>query len=323
MKNKGTFDTIVKMLIIFVVIGFLSAMVDYFRMKTGEIPIFSIKKYDEKTKIQTFRGIFYKAERKTTSSEKESLVESSEIKFAILVFKLDVPKQFKEIKLEYNVITKETDTCQESAKLYYADKNIKVYTYCLDEIKISKENKAEALSKYLQRNSNIIDELDSELTYMGQHTDRSTLMFKDTNNMSNNGLTMYKCNKENINDIYIGPANTVFQQDFCTYKDDDFKFIYTIVEEPKTDKTQEAPKEKEVIYEGEKYRYEFDEIKSNRIYIVTPAVRGKEEMRYPLKNIITSNILTMDELAEKGLKFNKIDKVKEQEELLKAQKDSQ
>lgn len=318
MKKNSFFTTITKMLIIFVVFGFLTAAIDYFRMKSGENPLINIKKYNEKTKIQTFRGIFYKAERKVTSSDKESLTESSGIKFSILVFELAVPRQFKEIKSTYSINTKEIENCQEPAKLYYADKSIKVYTYCLEDIKLTKNNKEEVLEKYLKKSTTIIDELDAELSYLGLYSDRTTLMFKDTNNIAKNGLTMYRCNRPNINDVYIGPEGTTFQPDFCTYKDDDFKFMYTIEEEPQT-VADETLKQKEVIYEDEQYRYEFDEIKSNRIFIVTPAVRGKEEIRYPLMDIIHGNVLTLDELASKGLKFNKIDKIKEQEELIKKQ----
>ena len=54
-------------------------------------------------------------------------------------------------------------------------------------------------------------------------------MYEDLYNLSNSGLTMYRCNKQNINDVYFAPAGVSMQQDFCTYKDDDFKFIFEIL----------------------------------------------------------------------------------------------
>lgn len=318
MKKNSFFKTVTKLLIIFAIFGFLTAMIDYLRMKSGEVPVINISKYNDKSRIQTYRGIFYKAERKVTVSVNEPLTDSSNMNFSILIFKLDVPRQFKELKSVYSLNTKEVENCQEPAKLYYADKDVKVYTYCLEDIKLTKDDKEETLLSYLAKDNTIIDEIDSELSYLGLHTDQSTLIFNDQNNISKTGLTMYKCNRPNINDVYIGPESMIFQSDFCTYKDDDFKFISTVVEEEKTTANTEE-KQKEVIYEDEQYRYEFDEVKSDRIFIVTPAVRGKEEMRYPLRDIINGNVLTLEELAAKGLKYNKIDKIKEQEELLKKQ----
>ena len=143
-------------------------------------------------------------------------------------------------------------------------------------------------------------------------------MYEDLYNLSNNGLKMYRCNKQNINDVYFAPAGVSMQQDFCTYKDDDFKFIYEIEEAPaeNTEKI-EGEDTKEVFYEDETYRYEFDVPTLNRISITTPEIRGKAATSTPLKTILDYKILTLDELAEKGLKFNKIDKKKEQEELQK------
>lgn len=312
MRKSGLFNSIINVFIICVLAGFLTAAIDYFRMKSGEVPIINVNTYDEKRKVQTFKGIFYRAERKVATSPKEPLVDSSNMKFAILVFDLNVPKNFNDDERDYSIKTKEVGDCQENAKLYYADENIKVYTYCLESIDIKEKKKTMSLDKFIKNDATILDEIDANMSYLGLVNDSSTLKFKDYNNVSNNGLSMYKCHKTNINDVYFAPQSVDFQPDFCTYKDDDFKFISKIQEEPKNT-SDGLEKQKEVIYEDAQYRYEFDEIKSDRIFIVTPAVRGKTEMRYPLKQIIGSNMLTMDELAAKGLKFNKIDKIKEQE----------
>lgn len=317
-KSKFTI-TITTILIIFILLGVISAGVDYFRMKSGSVPVFNLKNYDATTKIQTFRGIFYKAKRKITASENESLVDSSEIEFLILIFNLNVPKQFKEIDQPYNIEIKETASCHEKSKLYYADKDIKVYTYCLDSISIKKNNKSKELINYLKKDTDILNDIDSKLTYLGLYEDQATMMFKSTDNFATNGLTMYRCHEKYMTDVYLAPANAKFQNDFCTYKEDDFKFLWELKEEPKVETPNTPPVEqkKEVIFEDEVYRYEFDEEKSNRIFVIMPAVRGASEIRYPLRQVIQNKMLSMDELAAKGLKFNKIDKKKEQEELLK------
>ena len=73
-----------------------------------------------------------------------------------------------------------------------------------------------------------------------------------------------------------------------------------------------AKKLTEVFYEDDTYRYEFDKPTLDRITITTPAVRGKAETSIPLRQVLASNLLTIDELEKKGLKFKKIDKAKEQ-----------
>lgn len=305
MKKTGILNSIKELLIIILVAGILTAAFDYLQMISGNVPIFNKKSYDEKTKVQSFRGLFYKAERKITTSENESLVDSTEMKYAFLTFNITVPKQFKEIKKDYTISTKTKENCQEQSKLYYADKNVKVYTYCLDEISISENGKKTSLDKHLKKETNILDEIDSKLAYLGLYQNQKALIFKDNSDISNQGLTMYRCNQTNINDVYFAPKDTAFQEDFCTYKDDDFRFIFEIEEE----NLENSPStEKEIFFEDENYLYEFETEKSNKVFIKTPAVRGKIEMKYPLKDILYNNILTPDDLAKKGLKFNKISK---------------
>lgn len=301
-------------LIIIILLGFLTAGIDYVRMTSGEVPIFNINNYDETSNIQTYRGLFYVAQRKIKASTDEPLVDSTNMQYKILVFDLDVPRKFT-TEDSFNVITKVTSNCQEQSKLYYADLKIKVYTYCLDDISIKDGTKTKDLFSYLKSNHKIIDDIDNKLDFTGIYKDKTTLMFQDKNDeFTNNGITMYRCNKENINDVYFAPANTNFMNDFCTFKDDDFKFVFEIEDksekpEPELDeegKEKEIPKE--TFYSDEEYDYVFEYAKSDQIYIIDPAVRGKTEKRYKLKEILDKKMLTIDELAEKGLKFEKVAK---------------
>ena len=299
------------LLIMIVIFGALTATLDYSRMKSGLTPIFNISNYNENTKIQSYRGLFYQASRKVKVSTDESLVDSSEIEYTVLNRKISIPKQYKDQERDITIETSETENCTSPSILYYADSEIKVYTYCLDKINIKENNKTKALLSYLEKDNKILKDIDYKLAYTGMYNDNSTLMYSDLYNLSNHGLTMYRCNKENINDIYFAPKDTAMQPDFCTYKDDDFKFIFEIHEDPDSN-TDNSNTQKEVSYEDEQYRYEFDKPTLDRITITTPAVRGKAETSIPLRQVLASNLLTIDELEKKGLKFTKIDKAKEQ-----------
>ena len=58
-------------LIIFTLFGVLTAGLDYLRMNSGLAPIFNISKFNEKTRIQSYRGLFYQASRKVKVSTNE------------------------------------------------------------------------------------------------------------------------------------------------------------------------------------------------------------------------------------------------------------
>ena len=305
-------------LIILVIFGVSSAFIDYFRMNSGQAPIFNISKYDESTKIQSYRGLFYQASRKVKVSTNESLVDSSDIEYTVLNQKLKVPKQYKEHSLDFTIKTKVNKSCTTGSVLYYADLDTKIYLYCIDEINVTSENKTKSLLDYLKKDSKFMGNFDNNLAYNGLSNDMSTEVFTDLYNLSNNGLTMYKCHRTNVNDVYLAPKGTSFQNDFCTYKDDDFKFIWGIKQEDEQNSTDNINEGPEVFYEDETYRYEFNKIGTlDRTFIVTPEVRGKVATSTPLRSVLLNNVLTIKDLEDKGLKFNKIDKAKEKEELEK------
>ena len=205
-------------LIIVIILGFLTAGIDYLRMNSGEVPIFNISSYDNTSKIQKFRGLFYIGKRKVKASSFESLVDSTDISFKVLFFDLNVPRKYKEEELEFNLKTKREDTCSES-KLYFEGKDYNIYTYCLEEIKVVENQKDKKLDSYLKKDINFIEEVFSKMNYTGLYSDRKTLVFVDKeDDFTNNGLIIYKCNSD-IKDVYIVDKDTVFQSDFCTKKE--------------------------------------------------------------------------------------------------------
>ena len=302
-------------------IGLLTAFIDYNRVYGGDSPIFSIKKIDKEKKIETYNGLFYVVERRFRSNLNEPFYESLDLSFKLLFINLNVPKSFREETLEYVLETKQLEEC-DSSVLYYADLDIKVYTYCIDEITLKDpvNEKTTSLFDYLSKDKSIISDIIGKISYTGLYSDDSTKKFiSNDNNFAPNGISMFICNKENINDVYIAKEGTEMQKDFCTYKDDDLKFLFEIVEEEKEEEVvNNNPDEKEEVkpekfYEDENYIYQFSEPKLDRIFITTPFVRGKEETKTPLATILQNKLLTIDELEEKGLSFEKINKDKASE----------
>ena len=154
-------------LILFTLFGVLTAGLDYLRMNSGLAPIFNISKFDEKTRIQSYRGLFYQASRKVKVSTNESLVDSSNIEYTVLNQKINVPKQFKKQERDFLIKTDVIKDCTEQSKLYYADLNVKVYTYCLNDIKVEENNKTkelkDLLTKEIRRKKLSLDIIDNNI----------------------------------------------------------------------------------------------------------------------------------------------------------------
>ena len=325
---KAMFKMIKKLLLLFILLGAITTAVDYVRIMAGETPIFSIKEYSTKTRKQTFKGPFYVAERTVSASTKEKFVDSKNIKLKILFYSVNVPKQFVEKQFEFSVETKNEETCSES-KLLYADRAIKIYTYCLEEINIIDNNtkKKDTLLNYLYNDYTIIDDIDSKLIFKGTEKDNTQgstgtiLKFtSDEDKFTNNGLVMYRCNKLYVNDVYVAPKDTPIREDFCKYKDDDFFFLYEVEIDPLPEGVEEV-KTPEPFWEDQVNRYEFDTVQKDRVFITTPGIRGRAPKKIPLNDVLTQNILTLEQLAERGLKFNTIDKAKELEEKLRKEEE--
>ena len=120
----------------------------------------------------------------------------------------------------------ESNNCNYSPDLYSEFNDIKIYTYCLDSIKI----KNKELKEYLQDNNSVIDELTSKLTYNTTLYDGGTTIYKDTKNISNNGISLIKCKTlDGVNDIYIGNKDMNFKSNFCKKDNKTFVKTYSIL----------------------------------------------------------------------------------------------
>ena len=294
------------LLIFVILVGSLTAFIDYTRMVSSEGPLFSISSFNEKSGIQSYRGLFYQASRRVKVNKDEPLSDSSEITYTVLTKKISIPSKSSNDSFLFSLDTKSSEFCSNSS-LYYADNDIKVYTYCLDSIDVKKKKKksTKPLLSYLEKDNSIIFDIVQNVPFMGLYNDNSTEFFKSIDtSFTESGLIIYQCNKPYINDIYLLPLTASFQPDFCTYKDDDFKFISTI----EIEDTTTPVKEKEVFYEDDLFIYEFDEVMKDRVFIVTPNVRGKAALKISLSDVLNNGLLTISELEKKGLKFNKVSK---------------
>ena len=311
-------ETIKEIIIVMILLGVASAFIDYSRMTGGKVPIFNVSHYNANTKIQTFRGMFYEASRKVHISEKEPLIDSTKMKYNIdlyfYTYELHVPVEFQKEKFEFVLLTTPTINCQTQSTLYYADENAKFYTYCLDSVKLKElgESKSIDLIEYLKKDGLIVEDIVMNMSYVGLAEDGTTQKFKTLDDsFVSNGLTLYRCHKLYIDDIYIAPANTPMQSDFCTYKDDDFEWLWKVEHEDVGELTEEE-NTPYVFLEDEINRYEFSNQKViDNTYIIRDHIRGREKVQIPLRQIFDTNRYSLDQLTERGLKYNTINKEEE------------
>ena len=132
---KTFFGTVFRFIFLILFLLFAFAGIDYYRMTEGYLPVFSIPSYNSKTRVQTFKGTFYTADRTVRASVSESIGESSNFHYRLFQFpiSIEVPKS-KTTDL-FDIDGKKSDVCGES-QLVYADKERKIYLFCLDDLQI-------------------------------------------------------------------------------------------------------------------------------------------------------------------------------------------
>ncbi|MBR2828667.1 MAG: hypothetical protein IKE70_05500 [Bacilli bacterium] len=207
--------SVFKITLFVILLGLVTAGIDYTRIINGETPLFNISSTNIETNKQTFQGIFYTAERKVRISDKEPLMESKNIKYNFLTKNIKVPKQFKEETFDFKIEIEEEEECQNKIEKYYEGEKIDIYTNCLKSLKIQTEEKLE-LKEYIVKNTTIMNQIINKLGYMGMYKNTKTLVFETRENDSsiNKRLTIYKCDNEK-EIYYIGNKEEFYQDTFC------------------------------------------------------------------------------------------------------------
>ena len=308
---RRVLNTIKELILLFLLLGFGTALFDFTRISAGEKPIFSSSTFHAKTKVESFKGLFYRASRTVHVDPSEKFMESSHISFHLLNYPLSVPSSFKTQKLEYSVDVNFSDICSMST-LYFADLNTKVYLYCIDSIDYLQKGEKESIPfvSALKNNSSLAEIFVADLSFKGLASDQTTLVFDSNGLLSSRKFSVYRCQQTHVNDIYIVPWNSPMQADFCTYKNDDDAFLWTVIE----DDGLYEDSEYEVLYEDDKYYYEYPVERFQNTYILYPGVRGKPEREILLRDALNSHMYSFEELKSRGLTIHQRAKEEVQED---------
>lgn len=230
-REKINYKHLLIGLITIIVLGISFCIVDYTRIKSGEMPIFVIAQHDKSGPEIDYYGLGYKVVRNPGVSHREQIYTDNYVKFGLWFYTWKIEMNKPSILYTHRLKTIETSNCNNKASFYYTLDNKKIYSYCLDSIQISNDGEFIELKNYLEQDENIVDEIINAITYKDSLFDGGTKIYKDggTTEYTNNGITIINCHTLDGNrDIYIGPKNMTMQSNFCKNNNETFTRTYTI-----------------------------------------------------------------------------------------------
>ena len=207
-------ETLKELILLFLLLGFGSALIDYARINAGSKPLFSTKSFDSYNKIESYQGLFYTASRKITSNIEEDFIRSSKINYQLFTLDIPIVHSFKPVDMDYQLIAQESDNC--NSKLYYKDSNRKIYLSCIDsiELKDNANNQTEDFLDSLKKDPSLIEDVLSKCNFI--KANNNLVVYQSDDSILLPKIRIYECPNK---DIYFS-LNGEYQDDFCTNKTD-------------------------------------------------------------------------------------------------------
>ncbi len=210
------------LLLIFALVGIATAYIDYTRITNGESPAFCKETFNERNNELTCRGIFYVTDRVVKRSPSEKLNLSKSIKYRFLNQTINIKLERPKEKQDFVLYVTPSLECPSPSYLYYEEDNQKIYLDCIASVKIKENNQKESvdLKDALEKNKGLIETIIKKTSLIGIESDKTTEKYINLDNQFiNKSITIYRCNKDDIKDIYITMNNTM-ADDYCILKND-------------------------------------------------------------------------------------------------------
>lgn len=199
-------------LIVILILGWVTAGYDYYRISRGDQPVFCIKSFDKKNKFESYRGLYYIVERTLKEKQEERFDLSRKVVFRFLTINREVTYTKEKNYEEYIILVKDNE-CNNSL-LYKELDDYKIYLDCIDEINVKYKNDNKSKSLKDEINDEFINNLLNKLSYVGLSSDGTTMVYKNLDDsFISKKITVYKC-RGNTNDIYI-TMNDNMKNDYC------------------------------------------------------------------------------------------------------------
>ena len=202
---------------IVVFFGAITAYVDYNRLLDGDLPVFCKDVYDPSSRIETFRGIFYIAERQVKRDPNEALALSSEVQYRFLNQKISI--QPKAVRSDHSFVLYVTpsESCPGEESLYQELEGKNIYFDCISSIRIKNINEKDSkdLKDVLLEDSSVLDDLLLEMSFTGIEEDQSTERYVvEDSSFATHSFYLYRCHQEENHDIHISMNSE--KRDYCS-----------------------------------------------------------------------------------------------------------
>lgn len=142
---------ILKIIIIALIIFNITVFyIDYQRVKNNKYPLFTIKVSKSSSHKEYFVGLFYQLNRVYKDSRTEDLSNSYELKFGFWFMGKEVKYNFNKINKSFKITLKQDLKCDDTLNDYLSIDNLKIKTYCIEELYLTESNQTSTLAKVLK-----------------------------------------------------------------------------------------------------------------------------------------------------------------------------
>ena len=201
---------VVSIIIIILTISIITYIIDYNKVKNGNLPVFTFK-IENKDKINYY-GLGYKVERFIINHNSRTLYEDNNVKIGSWFYTFDVELKPKKTKYDFSIETNIENTCNDMKFVYYITKEgNRIFTMCLSKINVKFKDKRLPLDKALEKEKITLEEITSKMILKENKVD-DTKIFIDNKELSNQGLKIFECTNKNY---YIVPTNFEYKQEYC------------------------------------------------------------------------------------------------------------
>jgi len=201
---------VVTIIIIILTLALLTFIIDYNRIKNGNLPMFTIK-LESENKINYY-GLGYKIERFLGTSKENNLYEDNKVKFGLWIYTWQIELKEKELENDFEIKTNIENNCNDMKFVYYiTDEGNRIHTICLSQIEIRFPDKTLDLDKALQRQKITMQEIIENMK-LKEIKDDNTKIYIDELEISNQGLQIFECENKNY---YIVPKTLEYKDEYC------------------------------------------------------------------------------------------------------------
>lgn len=207
-----------------------------------------------------------------------------------------------------NITFKDIDSCNNKPHLLISQNNRKIYTYCIENIKVQINDNEINLKNYIIDNDNSIDRIIETLTLDDVYYDGGTKLYK------NDDFALISCNTlTGNNDIYIGNNNMKYKENFC--KEDNYTFIRTYyIENIEEYKDQQYSENGQAVTYGNSFKVklkQFNEIEETIIINNLWDIKLEKNKTYEFEFMLYDNVTNIEDSAKYIFENSQIIEVKE------------